>query len=100
MFIIDNLGYDWLGPFSSFGAMVSARAVYTAMRASDALGISQAANHTHCVFPATQQPQLDAFINKFLFDQATDTDIVETAGNYTFVVPNEQWAPWRVPTFI
>ncbi|KAJ7115861.1 hypothetical protein C8R44DRAFT_880269 [Mycena epipterygia] len=100
MFIIDNVGIDWLGPFPSFGAMVSARAVYSAMNAADSMGISQAANHSHCAFPATQQPQLNAFINKFLFDEATDTDIVETAGNYTFVVPNEQWAPWSVPTFI
>lgn len=100
LFIIDNIGYPWLGAFSSFGGMVAARAVYTAMKTSDALGISQAANHSHCDFPATQQPQLDAFINKFLFDKETDTDIVETAGNWTFVVPNERWAPWHVPTFI
>ncbi|KAF7356692.1 hypothetical protein MVEN_01003900 [Mycena venus] len=100
LFVIDNLGYDWLGPFSSYGAMVSARTAWTAMGASDSMGISQASNHTHCVFPSTQQPQLDAFINKFLFDQDTDTDIVETAGNYTFEVPDAQWAPWSVPTLV
>ncbi|KAF7370695.1 hypothetical protein MSAN_00702700 [Mycena sanguinolenta] len=99
LFVIDNLGYDWLGPFSSFGAMVSARTAWTAMGVTDFMGISQAANHTHCIFPSTQQPQLNAFINKFLFDQSTDTDIVETAGNYTFEVPDAQWAPWSVPTF-
>jgi len=100
LFVIDNLGYDWLGPFSSYGAMIAARTAWTAMRATHAMGISQAANHTHCIFPSTQQPQLDAFINKFLFDQPTDTDINETAGNYTFVVPDAQWAPWRVPAFV
>jgi len=100
LFVIDNLGSDWLGPFSSYGAMITARTAWTAMRASHAMGISQAANHTHCSFPSTQQPQLDAFINKFLFDQPTDTDIIETAGNYTFVVPDAQWAPWRVPAFV
>ncbi|KAJ7180558.1 Glucuronoyl esterase catalytic domain from Hypocrea Jecorina [Mycena filopes] len=99
MFVIDNLGFDWLGPFSSFGAMVSARTAWTAMGMTDAMGISQAANHSHCVFPSAQQPQLDAFINKFLFDEETDTDIVQTAGNYTFEVPDAQWAPWSVPTF-
>ncbi|KAF8216391.1 Glucuronoyl esterase catalytic domain from Hypocrea Jecorina [Mycena galopus ATCC 62051] len=100
MFVIDNLGYDWLGPFSSFGAMVSARAAYTALGVSDFMGISQAANHTHCIFPSTQQPELNAFINKFLFDQETDTNVVVTAGNYTFEVPNAQWAPWSVPVLI
>ncbi|KAJ7760464.1 Glucuronoyl esterase catalytic domain from Hypocrea Jecorina [Mycena metata] len=100
LFVIDNVGIDWLGPFPSFGAMVSARAAWTAMGVTDAMGISQAASHDHCAFPSTQQPQLNAFINKFLFDQATDTDIVETAGNYTFEVPNAQWAPWSVPTLV
>jgi hypothetical protein len=98
LFVIDNVGIDWLGPFPSFGAMVSARTAWTAMGVSDFMGISQAANHSHCLFPATQQQQLNAFINKFLFDQTTDTDIVETAGNYTFEVPDAQWAPWSVPT--
>jgi len=100
LFVIDNIGYDWLGPSSSWGAMVAARTVWTAMGVPELMGISQAANHTHCDFPSTQQPQLNAFINKFLFDEPTDTDIVETAGNYTFEVPNAQWAPWGVPTFI
>ncbi|KAJ6581397.1 Glucuronoyl esterase catalytic domain from Hypocrea Jecorina [Mycena capillaripes] len=99
LFVIDNAGFDWLGPFASYVAMVSARTAWTAMGATESMGISQAANHSHCVFPSAQQPEVNAFINKFLFDQATDTDIVETAGNYTFEVPDPQWAPWSVPTF-
>ncbi|KAJ7834086.1 Glucuronoyl esterase catalytic domain from Hypocrea Jecorina [Mycena leptocephala] len=100
LFVIDNVGIDWLGPFSSFGAMVSARAAWTALGATEAMAISQAASHNHCAFPTTQQPLLTAFINKFLFDQPTDTDVVETAGNYTFEVPDPQWAPWSVPTLV
>ncbi|KAJ7733244.1 putative extracelular cellulose binding protein [Mycena maculata] len=100
LFVIDNLGYDWLGPFSSYGAMVAARAAYQALGATDSLGISQSPNHTHCEFPDYQQDQLSAFIDKFLFDQPTDTNIDQTAGNYTFVVPNARWAPWRVPKLI
>ncbi|KAJ6591676.1 putative extracelular cellulose binding protein [Mycena vulgaris] len=100
LFVIDNAGFDWLGPFASYGAMVSARTVWTAMQASDAMGISQAPNHTHCAFPSTQQPLLNAFINRFLLDEPSNTGVVETAGNYTFVVPDAQWAPWSVPTFV
>ncbi|KAJ7449612.1 putative extracelular cellulose binding protein [Mycena latifolia] len=100
LFVIDNVGIDWLGPFPSYGAMVSARTVWTAMQASDSMGISQAANHSHCAFPSTQQALLTAFINKFLFDKAGDTGVVETAGNYTFEVPDAQWAPWSVPTLV
>jgi hypothetical protein len=80
--------------------MVSARAAWTALGATEAMAISQAASHNHCAFPTTQQPLLTAFINKFLFDQPTNTDVVETAGNYTFEVPDPQWAPWSVPTLV
>ncbi|KAJ7224361.1 Glucuronoyl esterase catalytic domain from Hypocrea Jecorina [Mycena pura] len=98
LFVIDQVGIDWLGPSSSWGAMISARAAFTAMGASDSMGISQAASHNHCAFPTSQQAQLTAFINKFLFDEQTDTNIVETAGNFTFVIPNAQFAPWSIPT--
>ncbi|KAJ6625392.1 Glucuronoyl esterase catalytic domain from Hypocrea Jecorina, partial [Mycena sp. CBHHK59/15] len=97
LFVIDNIGYDWLGPFASYGAIVAARTVYTALGAPSAMGFSQAASHTHCVFPSTQQAQLTAFVNKFLFGQATNTNITETAGGYSFPIPNAQWAPWTPP---
>ncbi|KAJ7634104.1 putative extracelular cellulose binding protein [Mycena polygramma] len=93
LFVIDNLGYDWLGPFSSYVAMLSARTAWTAMGAAERMGISRQRT-------TLTQPQLDAFINKFLLDDPSDsTNIVETAGNYTFAVPDAQWAPWSVPTF-
>ncbi|KAJ6625406.1 hypothetical protein B0H10DRAFT_2003338 [Mycena sp. CBHHK59/15] len=64
------------------------------------MGFSQAANHTHCVFPSTQQAQLTAFVNKFLFGQVTNTNITETAGGYSFPIPNAQWAPWTPPVLV
>ncbi|KAF7361493.1 hypothetical protein MSAN_01182700 [Mycena sanguinolenta] len=97
-FAIDNIGYDWLGPSSSWGALVSARTIWTALGAQTAMGYSQSANHVHCSFPSTQQTQLNAFVNKFLLNQSTaNTNITETAGNYQFAIPNTQWAPWTPP---
>ncbi|KAJ7099881.1 hypothetical protein C8R43DRAFT_1092336 [Mycena crocata] len=98
LFVIDNVGYDWLGPFASFGAMVAARTIWTALGAQTAMGYSQAANHVHCSFPSSQQPQLSAFINRFLLGQTSaNTAITETAGGYSFPIPNAQWAPWTPP---
>lgn len=96
LFVIDNIGYDWLGPWSSFGCMKSAQRIWQALGASDSMGFSQSANHSHCLFPSSQQPQLTAFINKFLLDIPANTSIAETAGNYTFDVPGT-WDPWASP---
>lgn len=94
LFVIDNIGYDWLGAWSSFGCMASAQKIWEALGASESMGYSQAANHSHCVFPATQQPELDAFINKFLLDLPDqNTSIAETAGAYTFRMPGI-WNTW------
>ncbi|KAJ7659871.1 carbohydrate esterase family 15 protein, partial [Mycena rosella] len=97
-FAIDNIGYDWLGPFSSYGALVTGRTIWTAMGAANSMGYSQSANHSHCVFPSEQQSQLTAFVNTFLLGQSANTNITTTAGAYSFSMPNAQWAPWSVPT--
>ncbi|KAJ7449611.1 hypothetical protein FB451DRAFT_1343160 [Mycena latifolia] len=97
-FAIDNIGYDWLGPLSSYGALVAGRTIWTAMGVADSMGYSQAANHTHCVFPSEQQSQLNAFINRFLLGQTVNTTITTTAGGYSFPIPNAQWAPWSSST--
>ncbi|KAJ7115860.1 hypothetical protein C8R44DRAFT_739581 [Mycena epipterygia] len=97
-FAIDNLGYDWLGPFSSYGALVAGRTIWGAMGAADSMGYSQSSNHSHCVFPSQQQTQLNAFVNRFLLGQNVNTTITTTAGTYTFPMPNAQWAPWTAPT--
>ncbi|KAJ6550419.1 hypothetical protein DFH09DRAFT_988851 [Mycena vulgaris] len=100
IFVIDNVGNDWLGPFASYGALVSARTIWTALGASSAMGYSQAADHVHCAFPSSQQTQLNAFVNQYLLGQSANTNITTTAGNYQFAIPNTQWAPWTPPAVL
>ncbi|KAJ7662445.1 hypothetical protein B0H17DRAFT_1162939 [Mycena rosella] len=54
IFVVDNIGYDWFGPFASYGALVSARTVWTALGSPSTMGFSQSANHAHCSFPSSQ----------------------------------------------
>jgi len=95
LFVIDNVGIDWLGAWSSWGCTLAAQTIWTALGASDSVGISQAANHSHCAFPSSQQPMLNAFINRFLLNTPANTSVVQTAGNATFPAT---WDPWSVPT--
>ncbi|KAF8073433.1 hypothetical protein FPV67DRAFT_746357 [Lyophyllum atratum] len=96
LFVIDNVGIDWLGAESSFGCMKSARRIWQALGASNNMGYSQAASHDHCSFPASQQAVLTAFINKFLLGLSANTTVTETAGNYMFDTPGV-WDPWNAP---
>jgi hypothetical protein len=78
--------------------MKSATKVYEALGVSDNMGFSQIGGHAHCSFPSSQQSDLDAYGNKFLFDQSTNTTIFRSdlPSNETF--DESTWAPWTVPT--
>ncbi|KAI0795669.1 hypothetical protein C8Q75DRAFT_791381 [Abortiporus biennis] len=95
---IDNTGIDWLGAESSFGCLKAASTIWEALGSPDTMGFSQSANHAHCAFPSSQQDDLNAFVNKFLFGQDTNTtNIEDNAGGYTFAMPGT-WDPWIAPT--
>ena len=96
LLVIDNIAYEWLGPWSCFECMRAAHKIYEALGVPDNLGISQSPNHQHCAFPDYQQPELDAFVGKFLLGQQTNTSIIKTAGNFTY--DESQWIDWTVPT--
>jgi hypothetical protein len=98
LLVIENTAYEWLGPWSCYGCMKSATKVYEALGVSDNMGFSQIGGHAHCSFPSSQQSDLDAYVNKFLFDQSTNTTIFRSdlPSNETF--DESTWAPWIVPT--
>ncbi|KAG5729527.1 hypothetical protein E4T56_gene4593 [Termitomyces sp. T112] len=99
LLVIDNVGFDWLGPESSFGCVKTARRIWEAMGAGlgDRVGMSQAASHAHCVFPTEQTGVLNAFIERFLLGQAgVNTSVFESAGGYVFDMPGV-WDPWDAP---
>ncbi|KAG6860750.1 hypothetical protein C0995_007868 [Termitomyces sp. Mi166 len=97
LLVIDNIGFDWLGPESSFGCVKTARRVWGALGEEESIGISQAASHPHCLFPEEQQGVVNAFIDRFLIgNQSANTSVFETAGGYVFDTPGK-WDPWSAP---
>ena len=97
LLVIENTDYEWLGPWSCYGCMKTATKVWEALGVPDNMGFSQIGGHLHCAFPSSQQPDLDAYVNKFLFDQPTNTTIFRSdlPSNETF--DETMWAPWSVP---
>jgi hypothetical protein len=98
LLVIENTDYEWLGPWSCYGCMKTATKVWEALGVPDNMGFSQIGGHLHCAFPSSQQPDLDAYVKKFLFDQSTNTSIFRSdlPSNETF--DETIWAPWSVPT--
>lgn len=98
LLIIDNTGIDWLGPESVWGCMLTANKVWQALGVGDLMGISQVGNHNHCAFPGSEQGDLDAFVDKFLDGQSTNTNILKTDGANNLGFVESQWVNWQVPT--
>ncbi|KIJ48602.1 carbohydrate esterase family 15 protein [Sphaerobolus stellatus SS14] len=96
LLIIDDTGIDWLGPKSVFGCMKTANQIYQALGIPEKMGVSQVGNHNYCAFPSSEQGDLDAYINKFLKGQNTNTTFVKTDGNLGF--NDADWVDWTVPT--
>ena len=95
---IDNTAYQWLGPESDYGCVSVGRKVWQALGVQDRAGESQVGGHAHCSFPANQQADLDAFVNRFLRGQNVNTNIFKTDGSGGFTFNEATWVDWTTPT--
>jgi len=91
---IDNTGIDWLTAPSSWGGEQAARAIYQALGVPSNLGASQVSHGDHCTFQSSQQPEVDAFIKKFLLGQNVATTVNKTDGA---AFDQARWVDWTTP---
>lgn len=98
IYIMENPDYEWLGKLSTYGCMGAARKQYQALGALNNFGYSQVGGHSHCSFPSAQSAELNAYIGKFLLNNANagTTNIFRTDQNLNFNI--DSWSPWSVPT--
>lgn len=62
----------------------------------DRMSVSQLGGYSHCVLPSSQQPVVDAFVDKFLKgSDSGNTSIVRTSGSYS--VARARWINWNTP---
>lgn len=98
LLIVDN-SIEWLGIESTYTAAVVAREIWKALGVADHMGITQLLAHPHCQQPASLQPAITAFVQKFLLDNdAVDTNIVTTEADIQ--VDKNRWVNWTTPNLL
>jgi hypothetical protein len=96
LLVVEN-NIAWLGPLSSFTATTAGHTAWQALGIPDHMGLSQVGGHNHCQFPASEQPDVDAFVDKFLVAGGTaSTAIMKTTEGFTY--DQAKWQDWTVPT--
>jgi hypothetical protein len=96
LLLIEN-DIAWLAPESSFVDSTAANTVWQALGIADHMAYSMNGGHAHCSFPAAQQPDVDAYVAKFLVGGGTaNTGFIKSTTMYPY--DKVTWQPWTVPT--
>jgi hypothetical protein len=96
LLFIENSAMEWLGNVSTWTNGNVSHKIWQALEMPDKMGYSSVGHGDHCVFPASQQPAVTAYVQKFLVGGGTaDTSVMTCDGG---VIYNEaQWVDWTVP---
>jgi hypothetical protein len=96
LLFIENTSMEWLGKLSTWTTGNTAHMIWEALDISDRMGFSQVGHSDHCGFPSSQQPEVTAYIQKFLLGSGSaNTTIMKTDGGLTF--DKSRWIDWTVP---
>ncbi len=93
LLVLGNPDYEWLADQSGYVSCQAARKVWEAFGIADRMGFSIVDNHMHCMLPAGQYPEVEAFIDKFLLDKR-DVNTNITRADMFQDVDYQKWMPW------
>ncbi|PAP77761.1 FlgD immunoglobulin-like domain containing protein [Rubrivirga marina] len=93
LLVLNNPSIDWLAAESADVSNAAAKEVWTGLGVPDRFGYSIVGG-SHCQLPASQRPQVEAFVDKFLLgDTEADTDVATTP----YEADLSEWIPWTTP---
>lgn len=92
LLVFGNPDYEWLADESGYVSCVAARKVWEAFGIEDRMGYSFQDGHMHCMLPAEQMPELEAFVDRFLLGKDVDTHV--TKAPMFEDVDTEKWINW------
>ena len=93
LLILGNTDYEWLADESGYVSAQAARKVWEKYGIQDRMGFSIQGGHMHCMLPAEQFPEVEAFVDKFLLEKK-DVDTNITRAPMFEHVDYMKWIPW------
>lgn len=92
LLVTANTDFEWLANPSAYVSARAAHEVWKTFGIGDRFGFYVDGGHGHCAVPATQQPAMEAFVDKFLLGNASvNTDI--TVNPYP-QLDYQRWYRW------
>lgn len=73
LLVLGNTDYEWLADEAGYVSCQAARQVWRRFGIEDRMGFSIQGGHMHCMLPAEQRPEVEAFVDKFLLGKDVDT---------------------------
>lgn len=90
--MLGNPDMTWLAEESGYVSCKAAHKVWEAFGIGDRMGFSIVAGHGHCELPASQYPEVEAFVDKFLLgDTMANTNVAKNPYEY---VDDSRWYEW------
>lgn len=94
LFVLGNPDYEWLAEESAHVSSMAAREVWRALGVADRFGFSIVDGHGHCMLPASQRGEVEAFVEKFLLgNDSAETAIARSPYNTDL----SRWITWETP---
>jgi hypothetical protein len=92
LLVLGNPDYEWLAEESGYVSCRAAHEVWKAFGVPDRFGFSIVAGHMHCRLPASQYPEVEAYVEKFLLGNTTaNTNVTKSPYDY---VDYSRWINW------
>lgn len=115
LLVIENTDMVWLGNLSTYTNAMAGHMIWEALGVPERMGFSQVGHADHCGWSGAQQPEVNAYVQKFLLGGAqddaspvdadldggaltggaVDTNIFRSDGGFT--LDQARWIDWTVP---
>ena len=96
---LGNPTQTWLSDESGYKSLVAAREVWTALGVGERFGFDFNTTQAHCAASASQVQSVNTFANRFLRDQAANTNIANAPNNGAFDLNTNAAIDWEPQRF-
>lgn len=97
LLVLGNPDYEWLAEESTHVGCEAAKTVWKAMGVPERLGYSIVAGHPHCQLPVDQQPEVIAFIERYLLDKTSSGEEIAIS---PYSPDLDRWIKWKIPDLL